>query len=277
MSNPILDHYHEALAANRARWDEVTPIHARSAFYDVAGFKAGRSTLHALERAELGDVAGKRLLHAQCHFGLDTLSWARLGAQVTGVDFSPAALALARDLATETGLAARFIEANVYALPDELAGQFDIVFTSHGVLCWLPDLPRWAAALARCLAPGGVFYLMENHPLLNIFANERDVTGFTVAHSYFHQTEPVRWEPDGSYADPTVPVTCPAYEWTHSLSDVVNAVLGAGLRLEFLHEFPVSAWACLPFMTQDADGWWRLRPNDPALPLLFSLRASKPR
>ncbi|MCZ7544594.1 MAG: class I SAM-dependent methyltransferase [Anaerolineae bacterium] len=153
------------MESNRALWDEWTGIHAKSAFYDLEGFKAGRLSLDRVAREGLGDVTGKRLLHLQCHFGMDTLSWARLGAEVTGVDFSEKAIALARALSAELSIPARFVCANIYDLPAALDGAFDIVFTSGGVLYWLPDLVRWAEIVAHYLRPGGTFFLADSHPL----------------------------------------------------------------------------------------------------------------
>jgi SAM-dependent methyltransferase len=144
---------------NRQNWNERAAIHARSRFYDLDGFRAGRNALLPIERAEVGDVAGKSLLHLQSHLGDDTLSWARLGARVTGVDFSEEAIATACGLRDELGLDARFLHANIYDLPDLLNEQFDIVFTSYGVLCWLHDIPRWAQVAAGFVKPGGFLYL----------------------------------------------------------------------------------------------------------------------
>jgi SAM-dependent methyltransferase len=266
----------ELTEANRERWDELTHVHARSAFYDVAGFKAGRLTLTAIEREELGDVSGRSLLHLQCHFGLDTLSWARLGARVTGVDFSKDAIALARSLSEELGIQARFICADVYDLPDVLSDRFDVVFTSFGVLAWLPDLPRWAAVIAHFLRPGGTFYMAEIHPFAMVFDDEEGVTDLRVAYPYFHLPEPTRFEVENTYADPEAKLThTVAYEWSHSLADVVNALIGAGLCIEFLHEFPWSTYQTFPFLQRGVDGLWRLAEQQPPIPLTFSLRASK--
>lgn len=264
-----------AMEANRLRWNEVTPIHERSAFYDVEGFRAGNIRLHALEQEELGDVSGKSLLHLQCHFGLDTLSWARLGAEVTGVDFSEDAIALARSLVAETGVAGRFVQSNVYDLPQNLDGTFDIVFTSYGAIHWLPDLARWAELIEHFLKPGGTFYIAEFHPLAYIFDDERDATGLDVVRSYFNGPEPVRWEPDGDYAETDAEVTNASYEWTHTLSDVVNALIGVGLRIEFLHEHPFTVYEQFTFTERHDDGYWRLKDGNPSIPLMFSLRASK--
>jgi len=258
---------------NLDHWNEMTPIHMRSRFYDLAGFKAGRNTLQPIEIDEVGDVEGKQLLHLQCHFGMDTLSWARLGASVTAVDFSDKAVDAARDLSHELGIPARFIRCNVYDLPGVLQGDFDIVYTSYGVLCWLPDLPKWADVILHYLKPGGTFYIIEGHPVLNIFDNSKSATGLTVTQSYFHSPEPIRWEPEGDYAENDAVVVNPSYEWTHSLGDIVNALIGAGLRIEFLHEFPMSSYNWAPFTKQDEQGWWHI--DGDRVPMLFSIKAVK--
>lgn len=262
------------LDTNRARWNELVAVHERSAFYDLAGFKAGQCSLRPLEVAELGDVSGKSLLHLQCHFGMDTLSWARRGARVTGVDFSDRAIERARELAREVGLDARFVCANVYDLPQMLAETFDIVFTSYGVLCLLPDLPRWGRVVAHFVRPGGVFYIAEIHPVAFTLDDRKDSTEPRPVYPYFHAPEPYCWETTGSYADRSAGVQHTVnYQWTHSLADVVNALLAAGLRLEFLHEFPYCAAPLTPYLTRGADGWYRLPGDADVLPLLFSLKA----
>lgn len=263
----------EYLWTNRENWNERTPIHARSEFYDLAGFKAGKTSLSSLETSEVGEVAGKSLLHLQCHFGMDTLSWARLGARVTGVDFSEEAIELAGAVSRELGLEARWVCSDVYDLPNTLGGEFDIVYTSGGVLTWLSDVSGWAQIIARYLKPGGTFYIIETHPFLYVFDNERDVNDLKVGYSYFHDSEPLRWAPEGTYADRSAPITTPTYEWMHSLGEIVTSLSAAGLRIEFLHEFPFCGWQYFSFMEQGEDGWWRLRDNDAMLPLTFSLRA----
>jgi SAM-dependent methyltransferase len=262
--------------ANRRRWNELVAIHERSDFYDVAGFKAGKSSLRPLEQEELGDVAGKSLLHLQCHFGLDTLSWARKGARVTGVDFSDQAVDRACALAAETGIDARFLCANVYDLPNVLQDTFDIVFTSYGALCWLSDLPRWAKVVSHFLERGGAFHVAEVHPLAFTLDDRPGTTAAVPFYSYFNSPEPIRSESQGSYANRgAVLENQTEYVWMHSLADVVNAVLAAGLRLEFLHEFPYCICGMSPCMERSADGWWRLPSGAETLPLLFSLKATK--
>jgi 2-polyprenyl-3-methyl-5-hydroxy-6-metoxy-1,4-benzoquinol methylase len=263
--------------ANLALWNEWTALHARSDFYDVAGFKAGKTSLNPLEMEELGNVAGKTLLHLQCHFGLDSLSWARLGARVTGVDFSDQAIALARSLSQEVGVEAEFVCSDVYELPQVLAGQFDIVYTSYGVLAWLPDLRKWATVIAQFLKPGGIFYMAEFHPFAMVFDNSETATGLRLQYPYFHTAEPMVFDVQGSYIDRQAQVTQKVeYEWDHSLGEILDALIAAGLRLEFLHEFSYCTYAMFPsLMEQCSDGMWRLKEGDGSIPLMFSIKASK--
>lgn len=254
-------------------WDELAHINAASSLYDLPAFKAGRSSLHQPDLDEVGAVQGKTLLHLQCHFGQDTLSWARLGAQVTGVDFSGEAVALARGLSAECGIPARFIQSNLYDLPEVLDETFDIVYTSYGVLCWLPDLKGWAQLAARYLKPGGVFYLAEFHPFMMVF--DDNTVPPQVQYPYFHR-KALEFATQGSYADRSAQVKQPvSYEWAYPLSDVVSHLVVAGLRIEFLHEFDFCGYEMYPFMVRGEDGFWRLPPEIPALPLLFSIRAVK--
>jgi SAM-dependent methyltransferase len=256
------------LENNKDLWNELTPIHARSEFYDVEGFKAGKCTLKSIELEELGDVSGKSLLHLQCHFGLDTLSWARRGAKATGVDFSDEAIKTAKQLSEETSIKAKFICSDIYSLPDVFKGNFDIVFTSAGVLAWLPDLKLWAEIIAHFLKRGGFFYIREFHPFKIVFDDSTSVTELKVRWSYFHSPQPMKWKM-GDYANPNISGT--SYEWTHSLGDIITSLANAGLRIEYLHEFPVCGYQALPFMKQDKDGWWHLEGDK--LPLMFSLKA----
>jgi ubiquinone/menaquinone biosynthesis C-methylase UbiE len=269
-----VDDYTEA---NRRHWDEIVPIHAGSEFYDVASFKAGGSKLKPVEREELGEVRGKTMLHLQCHFGLDTLSWAREGAIVTGADFSPQAIETARALAAETGVEARFVVSDLYALPANLEGQFDIVFTSYGAIYWLPDIRRWAQVAARFVRPGGTFYIVEFHPFAWVFDDAPDVTDLQVRYPYFPTGEPLRFEEDGTYADRSAQVeNRVSYSWPHPLGDIVTALIDAGLRIEFLHEFPFSTFQFVPFMEKTGEHTVRLTKHDGSVPLLFSVKATKP-
>ncbi|NUP46116.1 MAG: class I SAM-dependent methyltransferase [Catenulispora sp.] len=275
-------------------WDGWADHQAESEFYDLAGFRAGNNHLRPYELEEVGKVEGKKLLHLQCRFGTDSLSWARLGADVTGVDFAPSAIEVARRLAADTGLDARFLAGDVYDLRPMESGGFDIVYTSRGVLCWLPDLDTWAEIIAEQLKPGGVFYLTEIHPVARMYEDEDGVSGLSLKYDYFGADRPLAFEADlgASYAtgdgsganSPTdsitepvkEPTTEPIYGWTHSMGAIVTALASAGLRLEFLHEFPYCDWQ-LSFLHQTAENQWRRRPEIPVdIPLFFSLKASKP-
>ncbi len=269
----------EYLKANQALWNTWTRIHVESKFYDVEGFKAGtsrrRSGVDAIEIAGVGDVTGKSLLHLQCHFGLDTLTWARRGATVTGVDFSEEAIVAARALAAEIGVPATFVQSDIYKLPDHLAGQFDVVFTSLGVLGWLPDLNGWARVIAHFLKPGGFFYIIEAHPFALIFDDLRKDPELRLLYPYFHGPEPLRLEEDGSYAAPDAPMRSVSYVWLHTLADIIGSLIQAGLRIESFEEYPFVGWAMFPWMQRRADRSWELPSDMGSIPLMFSLKARK--
>lgn len=266
----------EALASNRKRWDSLVPVHVKSRFYSVAAFKTGKSSLQPIELAEVGDVRGKDLLHLQCHFGMDTLSWARMGARVTGVDFSTVAIRMAQTLSKELGIPARFVCSDVYDLPRHLKQEFDIVFTSYGILCWLPDLPRWGRVVAHFLRPGGVFHLVESHPFTQLLDEGRRKPALDLHQRYFSDGEPTSYRTDATYADGKADRKLTGYEWPYSISGVVNAITGAGLHLEFLHEFPFEAWRRCSWLVRAHDGYWYPRDRRSAHPYMFSLKATKP-
>ena len=268
----------EYIEANRKHWNEVAPIHTGAISYDVPGFKEGKSSLNSVELDELGDVQGKTLLHLQCQFGLDTLCWAREGAVVTGVDFSESAIDQARELAEECGIASRFLVSDVYDLPDNLDGQFDIVFTSYGVLWWLPDVTRWAQIASSFVRPGGTFYIAEFHPFAHIFDDAPDVDDLHVKYPYFNPGPPLRFDLEHAYAyaGPAVKLqNGETYRWQHPVGEVLTALVDAGLRIEFLHEYPFGL-NFLPFMER-VEGWmFRLTKHDGSVPLVYSIRATKP-
>lgn len=259
---------------NKKWWNEITPIQARSAFYDVEGFKVGaRPMMMPWEFEEVGDVKGKSLLHLQCHFGMDTLTWARRGAKVTGVDFSEVAIKTAKELSKETGIKAEFICSDIYELPKVLKKKYDIVYTSGGVICWLPDLEKWGKIIAHFLKKGGFFYIMEGHPFMNVFNNLKKMTKLKADWPYFYSPKPTYWEPEGDYADPNVIGSYGSYEWTHPLSEIINSLIQAGLKIEFLNEHKAIFFKQFPFMQKGEDGYWHLEGD--RLPLVFSLKARK--
>lgn len=267
----------DPLEINRRNWDERAVIHARDTTgdYMLDRFRAGEDALHEIEAAELGPIAGKRVLHLQCHIGRDTLCLARRGAIVTGLDFSPEALRFARQLATETGLEARFVEGRVDEAPRLAPGPFDLVFTTWGTICWLPDLREWARVIARVLVPGGEFYLADAHPsfLVMEFVDGQ----LAVTHDF--QTPPDRplaFDPATTYTgDPTPLVNRATREWIHSLSTIIGALLDAGLTITMFREHEVLPWEGLDLLVPATARLWRLPDGHPRMPLSFSLRARK--
>ena len=260
---------------NRKLWDDWAKVNVGSEIYDVEGFKKGRCMLPEVEVEEVGSVEGKSMLHLQCHFGQDTLCWARRGAKVTGVDFSEKGIDQAILLAKELDIPAKFICSNVYDLASVLDEKYDIVFTSIGVILWLPDLRRWAETVLHFLKPGGVFYIHEFHPAAYMLDDADDVKVPTIVYPYFNSGEPLRSELDGSYADPDADVHNTCYDWPHSMSEVVNSLIEVGLRIEFVNEFNYSVFKLLPFLIQGDDGMWRFDDIAGGLPLMFSIRATK--
>ncbi|MEO5918744.1 MAG: class I SAM-dependent methyltransferase [Candidatus Limnocylindrales bacterium] len=269
----------EAMAANQTLWDLWTGIHASGTFYDLAGFREGGIRIRPYELEMIGEVEGRSLLHLQCHFGIDTLSFARLGARVTGADLSPAAVELASSLAVDLGFPdARFVQSNLYDLPANLDGVFDIVYTSRGVLGWLPDIRGWARVVAHFLAPGGVFFITEIHPVVQAFEPEGVQPGeLRLTYPYWEHRDPISFPVTGSYADLTADVGEGVVEhgWDHGLGEIVTALIEAGLRIEALVEHPFLDWSA-DFLTKTPGGTFRL-PEGTAgeLPLMFSLRATK--
>jgi len=262
------------LKANQELWDRWTGEHETSPFYDLAGFKSGKDRLRSIELSELGDVSGKSLLHLQCHFGMDTLAWARRGAIVTGVDLSEKSIALARSLSLELKIPAQFVCSDIDQLKGKLSGRYDIVFTSYGVLHWLRDLRRWGELIAYYLKPNGIFYIVEDHPTFRMFTTE-DETEIRLANPYFYSEVPDPVVTTGSYASNNQGEPASFYLWNHGIGDVVNALIDAGLVIEFLHEFPFAARAKFPFMEMGGDGWWHLPEQYVQIPFLFSLQARK--
>ncbi|KOG83087.1 MULTISPECIES: bifunctional 2-polyprenyl-6-hydroxyphenol methylase/3-demethylubiquinol 3-O-methyltransferase UbiG [Streptomyces] len=275
MFSPTPDDWRDA---NRARWDERVPIHVASDFYDLDAFRSGRDALRAFELAEVGDVTGRTLLHLQCHIGMDTLSWARHGArQVVGLDFSEPAVETARSLADELGLGpdrAAFVTADVYDAPSAVPDSaYDIVYTGLGALNWLPDIDRWAETAASLVAPGGFLYLAEFHPLTDTMDAK---TGSVVTDDYFSRDAWVDETP-GTYADFDAPtVHNRSVEWQHPVGRVVTALAAAGLRIEFLHEHDSSLFQRFDALERHPDGHYRYPAGRPRIPLMYSIKASRP-
>lgn len=252
------------LSINKAGWNNRTPIHVDSKFYDVQAFKNGKSSLNPIELKLLGNVNGKSLLHLQCHFGLDSLSWSRLGAEVVGVDLSSTAIEQANILKESLGLKANFIESDVCQFGETNTKQYDIVFTSYGVLCWLPDLTAWAKTIANALKVGGEFHLVEFHTFNDLLHG----------YSYFPQSEP-DIEEEGTYTENCDGTTSTMVTWPHSISEVITALLQQGLSIDNFLEYPYSPYNCFDGLEYVAGLGYQMLHKGQQVPLVYSIKARK--
>jgi len=255
---------------NKATWNDKVKVHAKSDMYDLEAFKTGKSSLMSYELEALGDVFGKSLLHLQCHFGQDTLSWSRMGAKCTGIDLSDEGIKLAQNLNDELKLDAEFICCNVLDTSKYVKDTFDIVFTSYGVIGWLPDLKPWGKMIAERLKKGGTFFMAEFHPIVWMF----DYLDHKPIMKYgYMQDEVIYEEYEGTYADETSKMLSKEYGWNHGLSEVVNSLIEAGLHIEYLKEFDESPYDVLPNLVKTDSEMFTT--EDKLYPLIFTLKASK--
>lgn len=261
----------ELIAANRALWNQRTDAHMASQFYANQDFINGKSSLNTIELSLLGEINNKSLLHLQCHFGQDTLSLQRLGAQCTGVDFSNTAIAAAQTLNAQLGLNARFVCSNVYETRENVSDSFDIVFTSYGTIGWLPELESWAKVIAESLKPGGIFVICDFHPY--VWMMDEDYKN--IKYSYFN-TEIIETDTTGSYAaGNNLHAPMKEYGWNHPLADLLGSLLRAGLQLEVFNEYDGSPYNCFPDMEQHADGMYRFKHWGKNIPLVYGIRFRK--
>jgi SAM-dependent methyltransferase len=260
------------ISINRELWDEKTKHHISSAFYNMDGdaFVNGKSSLNEAELQLLGDVAGQRVLHLQCHFGQDTLSLARMGAKATGVDFSGVAIQKARELNEQLGLDATFICSDIYELTEQLDEQFDIVFASYGTIGWLPDMQRWAQMVARYLKPGGHFVFVEFHPVVWMFSYDFS----HAAYSYFNKGAIIETATT-TYADRSVEMNKTEIGWNHDLAEVMQNLIDAGLRIELFREYDHSPYNCFKNMVETEPGLYQVKGLEGVLPLVYALKAGK--
>jgi SAM-dependent methyltransferase len=258
------------LEINRQSWNEKTEIHLKSEFYDLPGFLNGKSSLNSIEMNLLGDVKGKKILHLQCHFGQDTLSLARLGAIVTGVDLSDKAIESAKKLTAELNLSARFICCDVYNLPNHLKEDFDLVFTSYGTIGWLPDLSNWAGIVSRYLKPNGRFVFAEFHPVVWMFNDDFNKIGY----NYFN-TGPIVETLSGTYAEKGAKITQQYVNWNHAMSEVVNSLIQHGLTINSLDEFNYSPYNCFRHTIEFEPGKFRIEHLENNIPMVYAILATK--
>ena len=255
---------------NKASWNNRTDAHLKSEFYDLKGFLKGKTSLNDIELNLLGDVKGKTILHLQCHFGQDTISLSRLGAEVTGVDLSNKAIESAKQIAKDTQSNATFICCDIYDLPNHLEQQFDIVYTSYGTIGWLPDLDKWAKIISKFLKPKGQFVFVEFHPVVWIFDDNFE----KIAYNYFNSGAIIETE-SGTYADKTADITQEYVVWNHSLSEVVNSLIKNGLQIKALEEFDYSPYNCFNKTIEFEPGKYRIEHLENKIPMVYSLLAQK--
>ncbi len=265
-----LDFMDNYIEANRALWNAKTPHHLESEFYDNESFVDGRNALMEIELALLGEVKGKSILHPQCHFGQDSLSLVRMGAEVTGVDLSDEAIKAAQDLSSQTGLAATFHQGNVLEMDQVLKGKtFDMVFTSYGTVGWLHDINLWARQIARHLKPGGTFIFAEFHPVVWMFDDN-----FTQITYPYLKADTIVEEIEGTYADREAPIKNTSYSWNHGMSEVIQALLDAGLELEVCQEFDYSPYDCFPNTVKSKKGY-QIKGMEGLIPMVYALKMKK--
>lgn len=258
------------IAHNKDAWNKRTAVHLNSEFYDVKGFKTHKNSLKSIEQELLGDVKGKKILHLQCHFGQDSLSLANMGAMVTGVDLSDAAIAAAKDLSEELNLEARFICCDIYDLPQHLDEEFDIVFTSYGTIGWLPDMEKWANVVSRYLKKGGIFVIADFHPVVWMFSNDFQ----KVEYAYFKE-EPIVEQTTGTYTDRNAPIETTEVGWNHSFSEILGALLAEKLQLLTFQEFDYSPYACFQ-NTESPDGEkWYIKGMEKKIPMVYAFKMVK--
>lgn len=258
------------LEINRKLWNTRTAVHYESDFYGVNEFIRGGTSLQSIELERLGNLEGKKVLHLQCHFGQDSISLARLGAEVTAIDLSDKAIEKARELAAACGEKVQFICCDLYDLPEQLSGEFDLVFTSYGVIGWLPDLGKWASVISHFLKPGGELLLVEFHPLVWIY--DPDFTH--IAYSYFNCEAIVETE-SGTYTDPDAPINLDSVCWNHPTSDVLNSLIGHGLEINSFEEFDYSPYNCFNKTVAHGKNCFRIAHLGRNIPMVFALKATK--
>lgn len=261
----------EYIQINRQAWNSLVPAHLKSDFYEMDAFLKGKNSLKEIEMPLLGDLKDKKVLHLQCHFGQDSLSLARMGAEVTGVDFSDQAIKTAEELNTRLGLDVRFICCDVYSLPDFLDDSFDLVFSSYGTIGWLPDIKAWAAIVEKYLKPGGRFVFAEFHPVVWMF----DEDFAEVKYRYFNDAVLEETE-TGSYADKESEKERKFMSWNHGLADVISSLLATGLHLEFFEEYDFSPHNCFQHTVEVGESRYRIRHLDDKIPMTYALRMVKP-
>lgn len=255
---------------NKKTWNKKTEVHVTSEFYDVPSFLEGKSTLNAIELELLGDLKDKKVLHLQCHFGQDTLSLARLGAHVTGVDLSDKAIENAQVFAKKLNIDATFVCCDLYDAPNHIAEKFDVVFTSYGTIGWLPDLKKWAEVVSHFLKPGGVFVMADFHPVVWMYDNDFK----TVFYSYFN-VAPIYETETGTYADRDAVIETHTISWNHSISELLNALIQSGIEIQTFNEYDYSPYNCFNETEEFEKGKFRIKAFENKIPMVYAILGNK--
>ena len=258
-------------AANQKLWDAKTSVHVDSEFYEMTKFLEGKNSLRKIELSELPDLEGKTVLHSQCHFGQDTLSMQRMGAQCTGIDLSSKAIDAARRYNDQMGLDATFVQCNVYDIDKHVHDEFDLVFTSYGVLGWLPDMDKWAAQMAARVKSGGMFYMVEFHPTMYMF----DWNDYKLGYQYFYEREPTKEIEEGTYADRQSDIKLEEYFWQHHLAEIIQALINQGFRVDTFREYDFSPYQIFGKEIKRAEQEYLFPINGINIPLTYSIKCIK--
>ena len=255
---------------NKQTWNNKTDVHINSEFYDMKGFLEGKSTLNSIELVLLGDISNKKILHVQCHFGQDTMTFARMGAQATGIDFSEKAIEKATEFSKQLNLDTTFICCDIYEAPKYLKGQFDIVFTSYGTIGWLPDLDKWAKVVSQFLKPGGQFIMADFHPVVWMYDNDFK----EVFYSYFN-IEPIIEDESGTYADRYSEIKAKTITWNHPISETLNSLITNGIELNSFNEYDYSPYNCFNNTEEFEPNKFRIKTFENKIPMVYSIKGTK--
>lgn len=268
------------ISINKQTWNNKTDVHIASDFYDMPSFLKGKSSLNSIELELLGDVKGKRILHLQCHFGQDTMTFSRMGAKATGVDLSDKAIERAREFASQLDLDTTFVCCDIYDAPkyiDETRGnaelseaKFDIVFTSYGTIGWFPDLDKWAEVISHFLKPDGVFVMADFHPVVWMYDNDFAA----VFYNYFN-VEPIIEDESGTYAEKNAALTDKTIGWNHPISEILNSLIKSGLELNCFNEYDYSPYNCFSNMEEFEPNKFRIKHFGNKIPMVYSIKATK--
>lgn len=258
------------IEVNRSSWNKRTDYHVKSDFYDLDGFLKGNTSLNSIELELLGDIKGKSILHLQCHFGQDSLSLGRLGAEVTGVDLSDKSIEKAKELSSQTGIEAEFICCDIYDLPKYLDKKFDIVYTSYGVITWLPDMNKWSAIISQFLKPNGKFVFVEFHPVMWMFNDDFN----EISYNYFNSGAIAETE-TGTYADTNAAITQDSIMWNHSIGEVLTSLINGGIVINEFKEFDYSPYNCFNYTVEFEPKKYRIMHLKNKIPMIFAIVGTK--